>query len=338
MFFELVVAHGVLELSCITVAGAAGLRLGWSIVDPGLRTRMASLGAEARRCVAIVFGTMPWLVVAGLTEGFITGSGISLAAVLAVGLGLGAAPTGRWCSGAACCYSRPCDFARRYDLTHAAGSAAAGASITSAPARRRSAIVRRARGEHVERDGGPVDVDPLRRLRARRARCELDIGDGGNRDRVAAGQHRQRVEQRLRGGLVEHVGQHEHERALRSLHPAERALVVAVDGARLEVEERPDDRVGAAPARARACAAGRRRTRASPQRSPSSSATAATATAASIAASSRVPEPAGAAISRPQSTTQTTSRSRSTRYWLLIGRPSRAAARQFTWRMSSSGR
>ena len=89
VFFELVVAHGVLELSCITVAGAAGLRLGWSIVDPGLRTRMASLGAEARRSVALVLGTMPWLVIAGLTEGFITGSGISLAAVLAVGLGLG---------------------------------------------------------------------------------------------------------------------------------------------------------------------------------------------------------------------------------------------------------
>ena len=34
---------------------------------------------------------MPWLVVAGLTEGFITGSGISLTAVLAVGLGLGVA-------------------------------------------------------------------------------------------------------------------------------------------------------------------------------------------------------------------------------------------------------
>ena len=38
-----------------------------------------------------MFGTMPWLVVAGLTEGFITGSGDSLAVVLAVGLTLGLA-------------------------------------------------------------------------------------------------------------------------------------------------------------------------------------------------------------------------------------------------------
>ena len=29
-FFELVLAHGVLELSCIAVAGAAGLRIGWA--------------------------------------------------------------------------------------------------------------------------------------------------------------------------------------------------------------------------------------------------------------------------------------------------------------------
>ncbi len=91
VFFELVVAHGVLELTCITVAGAAGLRLGWSFVDPGLQTRLASLAAEARRTVAIVLGTAPWLVVAGLTEGFVTGSGESLAAVLAVGLTLGVA-------------------------------------------------------------------------------------------------------------------------------------------------------------------------------------------------------------------------------------------------------
>jgi uncharacterized membrane protein SpoIIM required for sporulation len=89
VFFELVVAHGVLELSCITVAGAAGLRLGWSIVDPGLRTRMVALAAEARQTVAIIFGTMPWLVAAGLTEGFVTGSGVPLSVVVAVGLALG---------------------------------------------------------------------------------------------------------------------------------------------------------------------------------------------------------------------------------------------------------
>ena len=44
-FFELVAAHGVLELSCIVVAGAAGLRFGWALVEPGTGTRGDALAA-----------------------------------------------------------------------------------------------------------------------------------------------------------------------------------------------------------------------------------------------------------------------------------------------------
>jgi uncharacterized membrane protein SpoIIM required for sporulation len=90
-FVELVTAHGVLELSCIVVAGAAGLRLGWSIVEPGKQTRRESLVAEARRSIGLVLGTVPWLVVAGIVEGFrATWSDLGLGAVLGVGFGLGA--------------------------------------------------------------------------------------------------------------------------------------------------------------------------------------------------------------------------------------------------------
>ncbi|HEY5077456.1 MAG TPA: stage II sporulation protein M, partial [Acidimicrobiia bacterium] len=88
-FFELVVAHGVLELSCIVVSGAAGLRLASAIVDPGTRPRMDALRTEARAAVEIVLGTAVWLVVAGLVEGFLTPAGKGLAVVLVVGLGLG---------------------------------------------------------------------------------------------------------------------------------------------------------------------------------------------------------------------------------------------------------
>jgi uncharacterized membrane protein SpoIIM required for sporulation len=88
--YELVVAHGVLELSLIVVAGAAGLRIGWAIVDPGRRTRVESLVTEARRGIAIVIGTAPWFVVAGIVEGFVTGSGFSVATVSVVGFGLAA--------------------------------------------------------------------------------------------------------------------------------------------------------------------------------------------------------------------------------------------------------
>jgi uncharacterized membrane protein SpoIIM required for sporulation len=90
-FLELVTAHGVLELTCVVVAGAAGLRLGWSIVEPGRLPRRVSLLREARRTVALVLGTAPWLVLAGIVESFrAEWAQLGLGAVLGVGLGLGA--------------------------------------------------------------------------------------------------------------------------------------------------------------------------------------------------------------------------------------------------------
>jgi len=67
-FIDLVTAHGVLELSCILVAGAAGLRLGWALVDPGRLTRTASAVLEARNAVQIALGTAPWLILAGIID------------------------------------------------------------------------------------------------------------------------------------------------------------------------------------------------------------------------------------------------------------------------------
>ena len=89
-FFELVTAHGVLELSCVVVASAAGLRMGWALVSPGHRRRGVALADEARVAVEIVLGTAPWLVLAGLVEGFITPRGLGLGPVIAVGATLGA--------------------------------------------------------------------------------------------------------------------------------------------------------------------------------------------------------------------------------------------------------
>jgi uncharacterized membrane protein SpoIIM required for sporulation len=81
-----VLPHGLLELSCIAVSCAAGLRLGWAIIDPGLLTRGASLRREARAAVEMVLGTMPWLVLAGLIEGFVSPNRSSLAVAAAVGI------------------------------------------------------------------------------------------------------------------------------------------------------------------------------------------------------------------------------------------------------------
>ncbi len=88
-FVRLVSAHGVLELSCIVVAGAAGMRMGWAMVCPGVLRRSAALAIEARAAAEIVLGTALWLVLAGLVEGFITPEGLQTAPALAVGFAIG---------------------------------------------------------------------------------------------------------------------------------------------------------------------------------------------------------------------------------------------------------
>ncbi len=72
-FFGLILPHGLLELTAVAVAGAAGLRLGWAIIAPGDRPRREALAEEGRRSVVIVLGLVFAFLVAGLIEGFVTG-------------------------------------------------------------------------------------------------------------------------------------------------------------------------------------------------------------------------------------------------------------------------
>ncbi|MGE0304976.1 MAG: stage II sporulation protein M [Acidimicrobiia bacterium] len=85
-FFGLILPHGLLELSAVVVAGAAGLRLGWTVIDPGDRRRSDALAAEGRRSVTIVLGLILAFAVAGAIEGFVTGSGLPTS--LRVGVGI----------------------------------------------------------------------------------------------------------------------------------------------------------------------------------------------------------------------------------------------------------
>ncbi|MGH9212301.1 MAG: stage II sporulation protein M [Acidimicrobiales bacterium] len=85
-FFGLILPHGLLELTAIVIAGAAGLRMGWAIIAPGDRGRGEALGAEARRSVIIVLGLVVAFVVAGFIEGFITGRGAPTALRIAIGV------------------------------------------------------------------------------------------------------------------------------------------------------------------------------------------------------------------------------------------------------------
>ena len=91
LLVEALVGHGILELSCIVVAGAAGLSLGRSILRPGRVTRRRSLTVEAGASVQIVLGTAPWLVLAGLLEGFLSRVGLGPIPVTLVGVLVGGA-------------------------------------------------------------------------------------------------------------------------------------------------------------------------------------------------------------------------------------------------------
>jgi uncharacterized membrane protein SpoIIM required for sporulation len=91
--FELwtfVIGHGVIELTIIFIAGGSGLMLGWAILRPGLLRRRDALAQAARKAVYLLLGAVPWLVVAGTIEGFISpNENIPIPVKWMVGIGSG---------------------------------------------------------------------------------------------------------------------------------------------------------------------------------------------------------------------------------------------------------
>jgi uncharacterized membrane protein SpoIIM required for sporulation len=72
---EFVVGHGVLELTAIWVAAAAGLLLGLAIVVPGELSRADALVVRGRVAVRMIGMAVVLLAIAGLIEGFLSVSG-----------------------------------------------------------------------------------------------------------------------------------------------------------------------------------------------------------------------------------------------------------------------
>jgi uncharacterized membrane protein SpoIIM required for sporulation len=68
-----ILPHGLLEMTCIFVAGAAGLHTFWAWVAPGARARSAALAAEGRALATVAIGLVFALALAGTVEGFVTG-------------------------------------------------------------------------------------------------------------------------------------------------------------------------------------------------------------------------------------------------------------------------
>ncbi|GAA3943978.1 stage II sporulation protein M [Streptomyces gulbargensis] len=86
VFLGLILPHGLLELTAVFVAAGTGLRLGWTLVDPGPTTRRAALASQGRAALGMAVGLALVLFVSGLIEGFVTPSGLPTWARVTIGV------------------------------------------------------------------------------------------------------------------------------------------------------------------------------------------------------------------------------------------------------------
>lgn len=86
------VGHGVIELSCIFIAGGAGLLIGSALLMPGDLSRADALKSRGKQAVRLMMGVAVLLVIAGTIEGFISPAPIpaaikfSIAAITGIAL------------------------------------------------------------------------------------------------------------------------------------------------------------------------------------------------------------------------------------------------------------
>ncbi|WP_409318361.1 stage II sporulation protein M [Pseudomonas sp. KCJK9016] len=69
-FWSFVIGHSAFELTAITLAGAAGLKLGWALIAPGRLTRGEALRHAARQSVLLICGVMLFLLIAAFIEAY----------------------------------------------------------------------------------------------------------------------------------------------------------------------------------------------------------------------------------------------------------------------------
>ena len=64
--------HGTIEISVIIIAGCAGLVLGNGMLFPGTYTRLESFKRGVKNGLKILMSTIPFFIIAGFLEGFVT--------------------------------------------------------------------------------------------------------------------------------------------------------------------------------------------------------------------------------------------------------------------------
>lgn len=88
------VGHGVIELSCIFIAGGAGMMIGYSIINPGDLTRAQALKKSGMEAARLVIGCAFFLFIAGIIEGFISPSSLAPGLKISTGVITGSAMLG----------------------------------------------------------------------------------------------------------------------------------------------------------------------------------------------------------------------------------------------------
>lgn len=69
-FFPFVATHSAFELTAIVLSGAAGLRLGHSLIAPGRFTRKQALVNASRQSIVVIYGAAAMLLIAAAIEAF----------------------------------------------------------------------------------------------------------------------------------------------------------------------------------------------------------------------------------------------------------------------------
>ncbi|MCP4597236.1 stage II sporulation protein M [Neptuniibacter sp.] len=85
-FYPFVIGHGAFELTAIVFSGAAGLMIGYSLINPGNLPRIKALRKTAREAVKIIYGATFMLLIAAFLEAFWSSS-TQLAIQLKLGIG-----------------------------------------------------------------------------------------------------------------------------------------------------------------------------------------------------------------------------------------------------------
>lgn len=84
VFWAYILPHGMIELTAIFIAGGAGLYMGYRFFVPGPYSRKRMFLESAKESAQLLLGTIPLFVIAGIIEGYITPSTLSLEAKYSV--------------------------------------------------------------------------------------------------------------------------------------------------------------------------------------------------------------------------------------------------------------